>query len=98
MGGAYVEISLDDTPMLRRLRESQVRLKQWVAENSGPALNRGTEASVLAQGQETKGFFSGGFTVTIFPSPTNSTSRTPAPMLACHGYPLSASATTSRAA
>jgi len=61
MGGAYVEISLDDTPMLRRLRESQARLKQWVAENSGPALNRGTEASVLAQGQETKGFLSGGF-------------------------------------
>jgi hypothetical protein len=61
MGGAYVEISADDAPMLRRLRESQARLKQWVAENSGPALNRGTEAAVLAQGQDTKGFLSGGF-------------------------------------
>ena len=61
MGGAYVEISADDAPMLRRLRESQARLRQWVAENSGPALTRGSEASVLAQGQDTKGFLSGGF-------------------------------------
>ena len=61
MGGAYVEISADDTPMLRRLRESQARLKAWAAENSGPALTRGTETSVLAQGQDTKGFLSGGF-------------------------------------
>ncbi|MBM4019902.1 MAG: hypothetical protein FJ288_16540, partial [Planctomycetes bacterium] len=61
MGGAYVEISADDTPMLRRLRESQARLRQWVAENSGPALTRGTEASVLAQGREGGGFLSGGF-------------------------------------
>jgi hypothetical protein len=61
MGGAYVEISADDAPMLRRLRESQARLRQWVAENSGPALTRGTEASVLAQGREGGGFLSGGF-------------------------------------
>ncbi len=57
MGGAYVEISADDTPMLRRLRESQARLRQWVAENSGPSLTRGTEASA----QDTRGFLSGGF-------------------------------------
>jgi len=61
MGGAYVEISADDTPMLRRLRESQARLRPWGAENSGPALTRGTEASVLAQSREGGGFLSGGF-------------------------------------
>jgi len=61
MGGAYVEISADDAPMLRRLRESQARLRQWVADNSGPALTRGTEASVLGQGREGGGFLSGGF-------------------------------------
>ncbi len=61
MGGAYVEISADDAPMLRRLKESQARLRQWVAENSGPALTRGTEASGLAQGREGGGFLSGGF-------------------------------------
>jgi len=61
MGGAYVEISADDAPMIRRLKESQARLRQWAAENSGPALMRGTETSVLAQGQDTKGFLSGGF-------------------------------------
>jgi hypothetical protein len=61
MGGAYVEISADDAPMLRRLRESQARLRQWVAENSGPALTRGTESAVLARGREGGGFLSGGF-------------------------------------
>jgi hypothetical protein len=61
MGGAYVEITADDAPMVRRLKESQARLRQWAAENSGPALTRGTETSVLAQGQDTKGFLSGGF-------------------------------------
>jgi hypothetical protein len=52
MGGAYVEISADDAPMLRRLKESQARLRQWVAENSGPAVTRGAEGG---------GFLSGGF-------------------------------------
>jgi len=60
-GAAYIEITADDAPMVRRLKESQARLRQWAAENSGPALTRGTEASVLAQGQDTKGFLSGGF-------------------------------------
>jgi len=60
-GAAYIEITADDTPMIRRLKESQARLRQWAAENSGAALTRGTEASVLAQGQDTKGFLSGGF-------------------------------------
>jgi len=60
-GAAYIEISADDAPMIRRLKESQARLRQWAAENSGPALTRGTEAAALAQGQDTKGFLSGGF-------------------------------------
>lgn len=60
-GAAYVEISADDAPMVRRLKESQARLRQWVAENSGPALTRGTEAAVMAQGEDRKGFLSGGF-------------------------------------
>jgi hypothetical protein len=60
-GAAYVEISADDAPMLRRLKESQARLRQWAAENSGPALTRGTEAAVMAQGEDRKGFLSGGF-------------------------------------
>jgi len=60
-GAAYVEITADDAPMVRRLRESQARLRQWVAENSGPALTRGTEAAVMAQGEDRKGFLSGGF-------------------------------------
>ncbi|MBE3100134.1 MAG: hypothetical protein IMZ44_23695 [Planctomycetes bacterium] len=59
-GAAYVEISADDAPMMRRLKESQARLRQWVAENSGPALTRGTEAAVMAQGREGGGFLSGG--------------------------------------
>ena len=59
-GAAYIEITADDAPMVRRLKESQARLRQWAAENSGPALTRGTEAAVLAQGQDTKGFLSGG--------------------------------------
>ena len=60
-GAAYIEISADDAPMVRRLKESQARLRQWAAENSGPALTRGTEAAALAQGQDTNGFLSGGF-------------------------------------
>ena len=59
-GAAYVEISADDAPMVRRLKESQARLRQWVADNSGPALTRGTEAAVMAQGREGGGFLSGG--------------------------------------
>ncbi|MBE3096029.1 MAG: hypothetical protein IMZ44_02720, partial [Planctomycetes bacterium] len=60
-GAAYVEISADDSPMQQRLAASQKRLRQWVAENSGPALTRGTEAAVMAQGREGGGFLSGGF-------------------------------------
>ncbi|MCX5674809.1 MAG: hypothetical protein NTX87_07360 [Planctomycetota bacterium] len=59
-GAAYVEISADDSPMQQRLAASQKRLRQWVAENSGPALTRGTEAAVMAQGREGGGFLSGG--------------------------------------
>ena len=58
-GAAYVEITADDTPMMRRLQASQARLKQWVAANSAGALTRGTEASVLGEGG--RGFLSGGF-------------------------------------
>jgi hypothetical protein len=60
-GAAYVEITADDLPMQRRLKESQARLRQWVAENSGPALTRGTEAAVMAQGREGGGFLGGTF-------------------------------------
>ena len=63
MGGAYVEISADDSPMLRRLRESQARLKAWAAENSGGMqISRGTEAAALAE-QDAKSptFFRGSF-------------------------------------
>ncbi len=60
-GAAYVEISADDAPMMRRLKESQARLRQWVADNSGTALTRGTEAAGLAQGREGSGFLRGGF-------------------------------------
>ena len=58
-GAAYVEITADDTPMMRRLAASQARLRHWVAENSAPALTRGTEASALGEGG--KGFLGGGF-------------------------------------
>ena len=58
-GAAYVEITADDTPMMRRLQASQARLRHWVAENSAPALTRGTEASALGDGG--KGFLGGGF-------------------------------------
>ena len=60
-GAAYVEISADDSPMQQRLAASQKRLRQWVAENSGPALTRGTEAAVMAQGREGGGFMGGTF-------------------------------------
>ena len=60
-GAAYVEITADDAPMIRRLKESQARLRQWAAENSGPALTRGTEAAVMAQGREGGGFMGGTF-------------------------------------
>jgi len=59
-GAAYVEISADDGPMMQRLAQSRARLRQWVAENSGPAMTRGTEAGIPA-GEEGKGFFSGSF-------------------------------------
>ena len=58
-GAAYVEITADDAPMVRRLKESQARLRQWAAENSGGmTISRGTEG--LLGGQD-KGFLSGGF-------------------------------------
>ena len=60
-GAAYVEISADDSPMQQRLAASKKRLRQWVAENSGPALTRGTEAEVMAQGREGGGFMGGTF-------------------------------------
>ena len=58
-GGAHVEISADDAPMLRRLRATQARLRQWAAENSGAMqISRGTEGALRGEG---KGFLSGGF-------------------------------------
>jgi len=58
-GGAHVEISADDAPMLRRLRATQARLRQWAAENSGAMqISRGTEGALSGEG---KGFLSGGF-------------------------------------
>jgi hypothetical protein len=60
-GAAYVEISADDSPMVRRLQESRARLRQWVAQNSGTAMTRGTEAAVMAQGDDRRGFLSGGY-------------------------------------
>jgi len=62
MGGAYVEVSLDDSPMLRRLRESQARLKAWAAENSGGMqISRGTESALSGQGENAPTFFRGSF-------------------------------------
>lgn len=58
-GGAHVEISSDDAPMMRNLRQTQGRLRQWVAENSGAMqINRGTEGAI---GGDSKGFLGGGF-------------------------------------
>ena len=62
MGGAYVEISADDAPMLRRLKESQARLKAWAAENSGGMqISRGTESALAGQGENAPTFFRGSF-------------------------------------
>ena len=57
-GAAYVEISADDTPMVRRLQESRARLARWVAEQDRMVLTRGTEGAALSGG---RGFLSGGF-------------------------------------
>ncbi len=58
-GAAYVEITADDTPMQKRLAQSQARLQQWAAQASGSvSLTRGTEGAAL--GGE-GGFFRGGF-------------------------------------
>ena len=56
-GGAYVEITADDSPMMRRLAETRARLERWVAESNRIALTRGTEASLL--GENKRGFLSG---------------------------------------
>ena len=62
MGGAYVEVSLDDAPMVRRLKESQARLRQWAAENSGGMqVSRGTESALAGQGGSAPTFFRGSF-------------------------------------
>ncbi|MCX5683384.1 MAG: hypothetical protein NT049_06845, partial [Planctomycetota bacterium] len=62
MGGAYVVVSLDDAPMLRRLKESQARLRQWAAENSGGMqVSRGTESALAGQGGDAPTFFRGSF-------------------------------------
>jgi hypothetical protein len=61
-GAAYVEISVDDMPMQRRLKESQARLRQWAAENSGGmTINRGTESAMAGQGGNAPTFFRGSF-------------------------------------
>ena len=61
-GAAYVEISADDLPMQRRLKESQARLKRWAAENSGAmTLTRGTEAAIMGGGTGGAGGGGGGF-------------------------------------
>jgi len=61
-GGAYVEITADDSPMVRRLKESQARLQQWVTDNSramGAGVTRATEGALGEGGA--RGFFSGSF-------------------------------------
>lgn len=60
-GGVYVEITADDRPMVRRLQESQERLRRWATEASGVTMNRGSESAAVAQSEDRKGFLSGGF-------------------------------------
>ena len=50
-GAAYVELTADDSPMIQRLRASQDRLRQWVAQN---------QAVMQAPAAETGGGFFGG--------------------------------------
>jgi len=59
-GAAYVEITADDGPMFQRLRQTQSRLRAWVAQQNAQPLTKGTEAAVLGQGRE-GGFLGGGF-------------------------------------
>jgi len=63
-GASYVEISADDSPMVRRLAESRARLARWAAEAAAEgrvAMTRATEGVVLAGEGGRRGFLSGGF-------------------------------------
>jgi hypothetical protein len=64
-GQAYVEITADDAPMMRRLAESQARLRAWAAQASqGMQISKGTEGMVGGEGG--KGFLSGSLRGTEF--------------------------------
>jgi hypothetical protein len=61
-GGAYIEITADDAPMMKRLAASQARLKAWATHASlGMQISKGTEASLAAGEGGGKGFLSGEF-------------------------------------